>query len=187
MEAIKKHRLAFIDLETTGLLPSKHEIIEIGAIIADQTLDANGKIKLEVVEEFEVKVKPTHIENADPEGLAINGYKEEDWNEAIVLKTALEILAQKVIGATMVGHNVSFDYAFLENAFESEGIKNTMHYRKLDTISIAFAMLYTERDVEKLSLRALCEYFNVENIKAHSALSDVRATMEVYKKLLDIK
>ncbi|MEK9183615.1 MAG: exonuclease domain-containing protein [Patescibacteria group bacterium] len=33
---MKKHNLAFTDLETTGLDAHKHEIIEIGCIVAKQ-------------------------------------------------------------------------------------------------------------------------------------------------------
>ena len=42
----------------------------------------------------------------------------------------------------MVGHNVAFDHSFLEKAFEDMGIENTMHYHKVDTISLAYALLY---------------------------------------------
>jgi len=35
---MKKHPLAFIDLETTGLNPDTHEIIEIGCLVVRQPL-----------------------------------------------------------------------------------------------------------------------------------------------------
>ena len=183
---MKERAMAFIDLETTGLDPEKHEIIEIGLVLAEQSVTPDGKISLKVVDEFEVKVKPEHIENADPVGLKICHYSEEEWVSAVPLKEALKILSDKAAGAIMVGHNVAFDFAFLENSFSRAGIENKMHYHKLDTISIAFAKLYGHRDVEKLSLRALCEYLGVENKKSHSALSDIRATFEVFKKLMEM-
>ncbi|KKS11066.1 MAG: hypothetical protein UU67_C0085G0001, partial [Candidatus Daviesbacteria bacterium GW2011_GWB1_41_5] len=37
---------------------------------------------------------------------------------------------------------------------------------------------------ERFNLGALAKYFGVENEKAHSALADIRATFEIYKKLL---
>ena len=55
---MKKHNLAFIDIETTGLNLLKHEIIEIGCVLTTP--------ELKVIEEFELKIKPEHIENADP-------------------------------------------------------------------------------------------------------------------------
>jgi DNA polymerase-3 subunit alpha (Gram-positive type) len=82
---------------------------------------------------------------------------------------------------------VIFDYGFVEAAFKKSGVRNLMHYHKLDTISIAFAKLYDVPEVEKFSLRFLCEYFKIENKNAHTALSDARATFEVYKKLFEEK
>ncbi len=176
--------LAFIDIESTGLDLERHEIIQIGCVLVRPVPRQGRGPELEVIEEFEFKIKPEHIETADPEALLINGYKEEDWVFAIGIKKALEELAEKVKDAVMVGHNVSFDHAFLEKAFKKNGIPNTMHYRKLDTISIAYAKLYDDGDIEKFSLRALCEKLGIENKNAHTALSDARATFELYKKLL---
>jgi len=181
---MRTHNLAFIDTETTGFDLEKNEIIEIGCVLAKQVGRSGKGPSVEVIGEFEYKIKPTRIETADPESLLINGYNEADWLFAVDLKKVLEDLAPKVKDAIMVGHNVAFDHAFLEKAFEDTGVPNTMHYHKLDTISLAYARLYNDLSVEKFSLRSLCEYFGIENKKAHTALSDARATFELYKKLL---
>jgi len=182
---MKERNLAFIDLETTGLELEKHEIIEIGCIVARQVPRETDGASLEIIEEFEIKVKPEHIETADPVGLEINGYHENDWKDAIPLSDAMKIVAEKTREANIVAHNVAFDSMFLEKAFEETGVKNMMHYHKLDTISIAFAKLYGVPEVQKFSLRSLCEYFDIENKKAHTALSDARATYELYRKLMN--
>lgn len=182
---MKKHNLAFIDLETTGLDPEKHEIVEIGCLLARQKERVGRGPEVEKIEEFEIKVKPTHIETADQEALRICGYNEADWIFAVDLKQALEKLAEKTKSTIMVGHNVSFDWAFLEMGFIKTGVKPEMHYHKVDTIALAFGKLYDNQDAQKFSLRALCELLGVKNEKAHTALSDVRATYEVYKKLLN--
>jgi len=70
--------LCFFDLETTRL-DLKAEIIEIGAI----RVEPRG---LKVLNELELKIKPLRIEAADPEGLAISGYNENDWMEAVALE-----------------------------------------------------------------------------------------------------
>lgn len=184
---MKNQNLAFIDIETTGLLLDKHEIIEIGCVLVSQ--GSPGATKFKKLEEFEIKIKPEDIKSADPIALKINGYNEEDWKDGVTLKNALETLSRKTDGAMMVGHNVSFDWAFLEKAFEKTGVKNNMHHRKLDTISIAFAKLYDIDGVgvEKLSLKFLCEHFVVHNKRAHTALSDALATFEVFVKLMNKK
>jgi DNA polymerase III epsilon subunit family exonuclease len=183
---MKTHNLAFIDVETSGLDVDRHEIIELGCVLVRQIPQDGQGSRLEVVEEFEYRIFPEHLEDADPESLMINGFTAERWADAIPLEVAMEKFSEKVRGASFVAHNVSFDLAFVEKAFKKSGVKNLMHYHKIDTISLAFAILYHNPEVQKFSLRALCEYFEIKNENAHTALSDARATFEVYKKLLEI-
>ncbi|SRR5258708_1366580 len=173
---MRKHNLAFIDTESTGLNVLKHEIIEIGCVITSPDL--------EVIEEFDIKIKPERIQDADPTSLKINHYKEEDWMGAYTLKDAMKIFSEKVKDCIMVGHNVAFDSAFLDHAFALTGIENKMHYHKLDTISISWAKLHRELDVDRFSLRELSARFGIKNERAHTALSDARATFMLYKKLM---
>ena len=175
---MRKHNLAFIDIETTGLDVIDHEIIEVGCVLTTPMF--------EVIEEFELKIKPKHIENSDPVALKVNHYNEKNWEDAYDLKEAIKILSKKVKDCIMVGHNVAFDAGFLEYAFNKNGIKNSLHYHKLDTISIAWAKLHRNKDFEHFSLRELCLYFNIKNEHAHTALSDARATFELYKQLMTI-
>ena len=86
----------------------------------------------------------------------------------------------------MVAQNVSFDFSFIDYNFLQTRVKNTLHYHRLDTISIAWAKLHTDKEVEHFSLRELCKRFDIKNEHAHTALSDARATFELYKKLLGL-
>ena len=183
---MKTHNLAFIDVETTGLDPDKHELIEIGCVLARQISQEGKGSRLEFIEEFEYKIFPEHLEDADPESLMINGFTAERWGNAILLEDAMKRFSEKVRGASFVAHNVSFDLAFIEKALKKSGVKNTMHHHKIDTISLAFAILYHNPEVQKFSLRSLCEFFGIQNENAHTALSDARATFEVYKRLLGL-
>lgn len=175
---MRKHNLAFIDIETTGMNLMKHEIIEIGCVLTSP--------ELEVLGELEIKISPEHIENADPVALKVNHYNERDWTGAINLEKAIRIFSEKVRDCIMIGQNVAFDSGFLEYAFNKMGIVNTMHYHKLDTVSVAWAKLHKYSDVEHFSLRELCVRFGIKNERAHTALSDARATFELYKKLMSL-
>ena len=84
----------------------------------------------------------------------------------------------------MVAQNITFDWSFLEQAFKKTGMKNPMHFLRLDLISIAFAKLYENDAVQRFSLQAMCEHFGIKNERAHTALADVRVSVEIYKKLL---
>jgi len=179
-----KQNLAFIDIETTGLNLLVHEIIQIGVVLVAQNVDAVKGQSFEVIEEFELKIKPTRIEQAERGALRVNGYSTEDWVLAYSLEEALKIFAKKTEGAVMVAHNVGFDWSFIAKAFAETGVVNKMHFHKLDTISIAYAKAKKREDIEKFSLYSLCQLFGIENKNAHTALSDSRATFELYKKLI---
>ncbi len=183
---MKKHKLAFIDVETTGLNPDKHEVIQIGVVLVAQNWNDKNNSSFEIIEEIELKIKPERIADAEPIALKINGYNPAEWIFGYTLGEAMQIFAKKTEGSIMVAHNVAFDFGFIEKAFRATGIENKMHYHKLDTISIAFAKLHRIGDVDRFSLQYLCDYFGVENKKAHSALPDARATFEVYKKLMSL-
>ncbi|PIP73276.1 MAG: hypothetical protein COW88_02705 [Candidatus Lloydbacteria bacterium CG22_combo_CG10-13_8_21_14_all_47_15] len=182
---MKKHNLAFIDLETTGFDSEKHEIIEIGAVVAKHIPRDGRGPSLEKVLEFDIKVKPERLEDAEPDALDVNGYNDADWLFASDLKSAMQALADKTEGANMVAQNVSFDAGFLDAAFRKTGVENKMRRFRLDLLSMYFAKTYDDTGVYRYNLGTLCERFGVENAKAHTALSDARAAFEVYKKLLE--
>lgn len=174
---MRHRKLAFIDLETTGLIAGKHEIIEIGCVLVDQAT-------MQEIESFELKIKPQHIETADPQSLIINKYRESDWVFAVDLKAGLEHFTKKINGAIIVAHNLFFDWGFIERALQECGIPEPDH-RKLDLFSIAWAKLHKESWAERFSLRALCEYLGIDNPRAHTALSDSQTAFLIYKKLME--
>ena len=174
--------LAFIDVETTGFDSDQAEIIELGLVLA-RLKDG----ELVVTDQLDLKIQPKHLETAEPGALRVNGYNEVDWLFAVSLEDAMKTFADKTDGAIFVAHNATFDYSFIKQAFKTTGVENKMHYRKLDTITLAFGVLFDNDDMNKFSLKALCEYYGIENKKAHSAFADAYATYEVFKKLLNLK
>ena len=184
---MKKHNLAFIDLETTGLDPDKQEMIELGCVVARQVANPSGRgAKLEIVSEFDLKIKPEHLETAEPDALRINGYNSGDWLFAADLPQALKLLNEKAEGAMMISHNITFDWSFLERAFIKTKMQNKLASVRLDILSMAFAKLYHDPKIQRFNLRALTEYFGLKNDQAHTALADIKVTVEIYKKLLEI-
>ena len=195
----KKDLIAVIDTETTGLSPSRHEVIEIGLILFEQEWKGD-KWHINVKEEWEAKLKPENIATADPVSLTINGYSEKAWENAMSQKEGLRELESKITlveesakGNTemkkvnhviLMGHNLAFDFAFLNEAFRRAGVNHVLNRVNIDTTSFARAVLRKEGPM-RFSLQALTEHFGIKNDKAHTALSDCRATLELYQKLLE--
>ncbi len=180
---MRKHPLVFLDTETTGFDSDTHELIEIGGVVVDQDWSGEKPVFTERAQ-FEIKIKPEHIETADPVSLRVNKYDPADWVFAYTLEEGMKMLAKKTEGCIMVAHNLCFDAGFIDRAFKKTGVENTMHYLRLDTITMAFAKLHNETDIDKYSLRTLTEYFHIENKNAHTALSDARSLFELYQHLM---
>lgn len=183
---MKRHKLAFVDLETTGLDPFRHEIIEIGIVLAEQREDIFGKKSLEFLSEHEIQLKPAHIETADLKALEVSKYDKRSWEKAVPQKEGLTQAATLLEGVVFIAQNVAFDWAFLQKAGNEYGVdfEKQVHYHKLDLASMVFGKLYHDPKLSRFSLRELTEYFGVKNENAHTALADARATFEVCKKLL---
>lgn len=175
----RKRHLIFIDLETSGLDVTKHEIIEIGCLIV------NGE-NFEVIEEYSAKIKPEHIENASKEALEINGYSKEKWQDSLDLKIAIQKVFDMTKGGMIAGWNVAFDWAFIEAAFRKLKIESNFNYHKVDVQAIAYAKLYRKKDITNLRLRSIASHFGYDLGNVHGASEDIRITYEVFKKLMEL-
>lgn len=171
-------KFAFVDVETTGLDPEVHEIIELAYIITDRNLN--------VLSKYSTKILPENIEAASPRALEINGYSPDLWDaEAVPLCAALNILDLNLPWTYLAGHNVGFDRKFIEAAYKKLGRDTPWRtYHMLDTSSLAMPLFFQGK-IPSLSLSVLCDYFSVTNEKAHSALSDIQATLEIAQNLME--
>lgn len=169
--------LAFVDVETTGLDPSRHEIIELGVVVADpRTLETRGM--------FDVRVRPGRIEEADPVALDINGWSAEAWKDAVPIDVALVRARPLLEGALLAGHNVSFDRAYLDAAWRSTGVRPPgMDHHVLDTATLAWP-LHAAGLIASLKLDAVCEALGVDVGQPHRALVDAQRSLEVARRLL---
>jgi len=184
--AMKTPDLVFVDIETTGADPYQHEILEIAVVRVRQVWHEDGKVELTAVDEWSVKTLPENIASADPAALRINGYTVMRWNGAVRIKDALEEFARRTEGAIMVAHNVAFDSGFLEKYMSDYCIPISMHYHRLDTVSMAVARLHSDPTVMRYSLAELSKHFGIPHHDLHSALPDARACFELFKRLVEM-
>ncbi|ADO70347.1 3'-5' exonuclease [Stigmatella aurantiaca] len=168
--------LAFIDLETTGLDASRHEVLEVAILRVDAR-------SLKVLAEYEARVQPTRLADAHPEALAVCGYSDEEWRDALPLREVLATVTPLLAGTLVAGHNTSFDWGFLVEGYRSTELPlPSVDYHRLDTASLAWPLLATG-EVESLSLNALAKHFGLHRPTPHRAMADARCALEVARRL----
>ncbi|WP_408891550.1 exonuclease domain-containing protein [Myxococcus faecalis] len=164
--------LAFIDLETTGLDASRHEVLEVAVLRVDAR-------SLKVLAEYEARVQPTRLTDAHPEALAVCGYSDEEWRDALPLQEVLATVTPLLAGTLVAGHNTSFDWGFLVEGYRrTELAMPRVDYHRLDTASLAWPLLATG-EVESLSLNTLAKRFGLHRPTPHRAMADARCTLEL--------
>lgn len=175
--SVAESDLVFFDTETTGFDLDK-ELIEIGLV------KARAKT-FEVIAEEDIKIRPVHLETADPEALGIVGYDPAEWaKDGVDLKTGLERFLSHTAGTVLVGHNLAFDWMHIKKSLEQCGLRPNYYYKGLDTFSFAWQKLVGQPGLDHLSLLQLTQYFRLDQGRAHRAIDDARATYQVFLRLL---
>jgi len=170
--------LAFIDTETTGR-GFNCQLIEIAVVRVNS-------FNFAILEEWEAKIKPRHLENAEPEALEITHYNEKDWADALDEETALKIFLQKVEKTILVGQDISFDLFYIYKALAVYNLTPTFWYKSLDTFSLAWQKLRNNSNLRHLGLNELMTYFKMTRERPHSALDDSRTAYKVFLKLIEL-
>lgn len=93
-----------------------------------------------------------------------------------------------MIVAQLVAHNAEFDGTFLREWFERLGLFLPASYRVFCTLHRAMWLFHENRSLTQPSdfkLGTLCSYFGISLPlqEAHDALADVRATVELYRRM----
>lgn len=166
---LSQRSLRFIDIETTGLDPARHEILSVAVV------DIEGRVLLDTA------VAPEHSETAHPQALEVNGYTPEAWAGAPPMANVAPKIQELLSKPTLiVGHNVAFDVSFLTAALHRAGVPPRFDYHVIDTVTLAYAVLGAPGHVESLSLAPVCEALGISNEGAHTALADAQRCREVW-------
>jgi len=145
--------LAIVDLETTGLDASIHEIVDLAVLIVDQkSLNVTGR--------YGARVKPRNIDRAAQKALHVVGYSPNLWRTSVPLEAAMEVLSEKVSGAILCSTNVYLTRSFLDAAFRRCGVEDSTSYHHIDLMSIAWAAAPTLK-LTRLSMDAVCKKLGI--------------------------
>jgi DNA polymerase-3 subunit epsilon len=176
MPPVRDKPLIFLDVETSGLIPHEHEVLEICL------MDKDGNILLHS------KIKPQNIQNAQARALEINGYNEKEWELAPSFRDLAPKIHELLKWAIAAGHNPGFDLNFIKSELQRADPKGELGYLKgvgyhmVDTVSLAYEHL-SDCGLTGLSLITVCKFLGVELKNAHSAVADTEAARQCYLKM----
>jgi DNA polymerase III epsilon subunit-like protein len=188
-------RLVFVDIEL-GRVKRRRPILQIAAIAVSRSLTER--------EAFEAKVQID--EHLTPSALIHNRHFDRDrWRREarhpkLVAYEFARFLGRhatadvaganrrRMIVAQLVAHNAEFDGLFLREWFERLGLFLPASYRVFCTLHRAMWLFHENQSLNPppdFKLSTLCHYFGIplRPQDAHDALTDVRATVELYRRM----
>lgn len=163
-------RLIFLDTETTGLDPDRHEVWEVAWIIRDESRrDDESAWQLPLrwlgdADPYALRVGRFHDRyRYVPSPVAVSSSDGARTSEDIVARS----ICQQFDGATIVGAVPDFDVRFLTRWLARQGFPWTAHYHLCDVENLAVG--YLRRQLDELStLREVGEAYS-----PHEALARI--------------
>ncbi len=160
-----------LDLETTGGSPTTCGITEIGAV------KVRGG---EILGTFQTLVNPGCTIPANV--AVLTGLTDAIVHRAPPVDAVLPTFLEFIGGAVIVGHNVRFDYSFLQAAIHRYG-GPLLGNQRLDTLALARRLLADE--VPRFALGELATRLRLPHQPSHRALDDAWATVDLLHVLIE--
>ena len=177
-----RREIAIVDIETTGFDARKHSIIDVAIGIVDiKTMELSSTW------ESKIALLPGELDAANKESLKIVGYNESEWASAPARGTVMHEAAQRLHGRAIVGHNITFDLAFLDFNFRMLGINGVfdgIELSMVDTMQLA-RMFLGPLGMTSFSLHNCLQALGLETEGHHRALGGVMACHRLLKHLVD--
>jgi DNA polymerase III subunit epsilon len=161
-----------LDLETTGGSPANDRITEVGAV----------KIRGgAVLGTFHTLVNPRMP--IPPMVSAITGITNAMVADSEPIEVVLPCLLEFLGRAVLVAHNASFDRRFVQANLERHGYERITN-RVVCTARLARKLLPRD-EVPNVRLATLAAYLGATVTPCHRAMTDARATVDVFHSLLE--
>lgn len=176
--------MAHLDVETTGLVPGYHEMIDAGFVYTD--LEGN------VVDQLFVRIQPEFPERLSPGAQKVTGFDAAKWKERKALSThdaiqrIFEFHNRVAAGkhVLLTTFNSQFDTAFLDALLRRENRtwREMYHYFVLDIPSMAWSLGYRD-----LTNGALAAKFGVADeprvAEDHTGITGAMLNVRIYQAL----
>lgn len=160
-----------LDIETTGLSPTKNKIIELYALKLDDFW--------ETIDTFYALIdigEPLSDFISNLTGITDEKLREKGKSEQEVIKQFHNFIGNDLL----VGHNIDrFDLPFLREAAKRWQLD--INNKTFDTLLAARKTFH----FDKYNLNELAKYLNIKSETFHNAKDDVLVTVELFKKLIE--
>ena len=172
-EDLKKHTFVVFDIETTGLnnnpaMGRMDKIIELGAVkIVD------GEMK----EKFSSFIACK--ERLSKEIIDLTGITDADLIGAPEIEKVIADFFKFAYGSILVGHNVGFDYRFVQYYGEQNGYN--FDQRQMDTLTLAQELL--RGVLPNYKLNSVADYYGF-SFNHHRAFDDACVTAKIFIELI---
>ena len=169
IRAFRQGTISVLDVETTGLVLGRDEVVEIAALRLDK-----GRL---------ARRFHSYIANTVPvaESERIHG-----WSDAFLKRNGRPAagvyaeLGDFVLGGPVVGHNIRFDLGMM--AFHAGRVGRPMpDIRSFDTWSIAARLL---PGLEDYRLGTVAKHLKITRVPEHKAEADVEATAQILMRMM---
>lgn len=175
--------LAFVDVETLGLNPEKHRVIEVAVCRVPFDVKKWPAVPAILVRRFTPSTED--FEQAEPGALRVNGYYQghPEWVDgALDAGTGWRMLNNTVLrDAVLVSQNVPFDRGFMEAELRRAGHNNPYWARRFIDIQSYSALIAMQKGLSKWGLHDVYAALGLPALQEHRAEADVRRGMAVFK------
>lgn len=164
--------VCFVDTETTGLDPQRHEVWDVAII------DEDGYER-----EFHIRPMDYHPDSMEPDAARISRFYSRTGASGWFWDTRSSVareIAQLTEGRHLVGAVPSFDAMFLTKLLHREGLVPAWHYHLIDVETLIAGRLGLQppQTSDDLS-RAIG--VNPDDFERHTALGDARWVRAQYE------
>jgi DNA polymerase III epsilon subunit-like protein len=184
-----------LDTETGGLSPKSADLLTLYCCIVDENF--------KVLDELDLKLKPNdgRLPLADAEALKINGidlqahlanpetitYSEAKDKVVSMIKKYLK-KSGRHSNIRPMGYNLAFDIGFMqEHILPFKEWDSLINYNTVDPKIVVNFLKDSKWFPSDLgTLVSVVKYLNIPMGVAHTAKADTLATLEVYKKILEL-
>jgi DNA polymerase-3 subunit epsilon len=153
------HEWALVDVETSGLSPSRDRVLSLAIVTLDERGSQTG--------EFTTLLDP----GCDPGPVHVHGLTRARLAGSPTFDAIAPQVAELLAGRVMVAHNAHFDYGFLAHEFARTAADPLPVANRLCTLALNRLVAPATPD---LKLAALAAHYGVRQLRAHDALDDVR-------------